>query len=175
MEWLAWPLALTALGLLLLVAELWIPSGGLIGAAAGGCLLYSLWLAFEVSRTVGMAFLAGELGLAPVVGAAALYVWPKTPIARRLRLPAPAEDEVENAHGSGRLDHLIGRRGRVETPLRPTGTVLIDGLKLEAVSEHALIPAGRPVVAVRAQAGRVVVRECESSEHPDEMGTPPGA
>ncbi len=158
MSTLAWPLLLLAFGLLLLIAEVFIPSGGLIGLLAVCCLILSLWQAFSQSTALGVRFLAADFLLMPVVLALAVYLWPKTPLAKRAFLRPPAPEEIDVAHSSQRLDHLIGQFGRALTPLRPSGLVDFDGRRLDALSEDGLIPSGALVRAVRVRGGQLIVR-----------------
>lgn len=158
MSTLAWPLLLLAFGLLLLIAEVFIPSGGLIGLLAICCLILSLWQAFRQSTTTGLWFLVADFLLMPLALAAAMYLWPRTPLAKRVFLRPPAPEEIEVAHSSHRLDHLIGQFGRALTPLRPSGMVDFDGRRLDGLSEEGLIPSGSLVQAVRVRSGQLVVR-----------------
>lgn len=158
MSTLAWPLLILALGLILLIAEIFIPSGGLIGLLAVCCIAISLWQAFHQSYDLGIKFLLADLLLAPLALTAAVYIWPKTPFARRVFLRPPDAEEIEVSHSAQRLDHLIGQYGRALTTLRPSGTVDFDGRRLDGLSEGSLIPAGALVQAVRVRAGQIVVR-----------------
>ncbi len=155
---LGWPLLFLVVALCLLIAEVFIPSGGLIGAAAAFCLGYSLWLAFRHSYASGMRFLAADVFLLPMALMLAMYLWPKTPLAKRVFLKPPGPEEIEVSHAAERLDHLIGQIGRVLTPLRPSGRVDFDGRPLDAVSEGGLIDSGTLVRAIRVRSGRLVVR-----------------
>jgi membrane-bound ClpP family serine protease len=158
MSELVWPLVILAVGLLLLVAEVFIPSGGAFGILSVGCLAYSLWLAFRQSTELGVKFLAADLVVIPAAGGFALYLWPKTKFAKRIFLRPPDPDEIAVSHPAERLDHLIGELGRAVTPLRPSGLVDFDGRRLEGLSEYGLIAAGSPIRAVRVRSGRLIVR-----------------
>ena len=48
-----WPIACLAAGLLLLIVEVFVPSGGLIGFLSLGLLVVSLWLGFARSTATG--------------------------------------------------------------------------------------------------------------------------
>ncbi len=165
MSYLTWPLLLLAIGLILLMTEAFIPSGGLIGMLAIGCLIVSLYQAFSIPEdpSIGWKFLAAEVLLIPAAAAVAIYLWPKTPLAKRIFLPPPAPEDVDTAHSRVRLDHLLGEFGRALTPLRPTGNVDFDGRRLEARAEEGLIAAGSLVRAVRVQSGVLVVRKAEDN------------
>ena len=159
MSTLAWPILLLAAGLILLIAEVFIPSGGLLGLLALSCLGVSLWQAFRVSTHLGLTFLLADFILMPIAGAVALYLWPKTPIAKRLMLHPPVPEEFGASSSVRRIDHLVGQFGRALTPLRPSGLVDFDGRRLDGLSEEGLIPSGALVRAVRVRGGQLVVRE----------------
>lgn len=158
MSTLAWPLLLLALALVLLVAEVFVPSGGMIGVAALVALGVSLWQAFSQSRELGYGFLAADFVLLPLTFALGMYLWPKTPLARRVFLKPPGPEDFEVSHAPRRLDHLIGQIGRSLTTLRPSGLVDFDGRRLDGLSEDGLIPSGTLVQAVRVRSGQIIVR-----------------
>jgi membrane-bound ClpP family serine protease len=159
MSTLVWPLLLLAFALALLVAEVFVPSGGLIGLLGLSCLVVSLWQAFRHSSGLGLALLAADFVLLPIALSLALYLWPKTPLAKRVFLKPPGPEEIEASDPSQRLDHLIGQFGRALTPLRPSGVVDFEGRRLDGLSEAGLIPAGALVKAVRVRSGQVIVRD----------------
>ncbi|WP_422926875.1 NfeD family protein [Singulisphaera sp. PoT] len=158
MSTLAWPLLLLAFGYLLLIAEVFIPSGGTIGVLAVCCLGLSLWQAFQQSTSLGIKFLLADCVLMPVALGAAIYFWPRTPFAKLVTLRPPSPDEIEHSHSPQRIDHLVGQSGRSLTPLRPSGLVNFDGRRLDGLAEEGLIPAGALIKAVRVRGGQLVVR-----------------
>src|SRR4051794_16824429 len=121
MSTLAWPLLLLAFGLLLLIAEVFIPSGGLIGFLALCCLGLSLWRAFGQSVDLGLKFLLADCLLLPLAMALAIHLWPRTPLARRVFLARPTPEEFEISHSSQRLHHPGGELGGGVAPLPPSG------------------------------------------------------
>ncbi|HEV3122297.1 MAG TPA: NfeD family protein [Isosphaeraceae bacterium] len=169
MNALVWPFLFLTVGLLLLTAEVFIPSGGLIGILAISCLVLSVWKAFVYSTTMGLYFLLGLLILMPLALMLAAHLWPRTPLAKRILLRPPAPEEVDPSQIGNRLDHLVGQFGRALTPLRPSGMVDFDGRRLDGLSEEGLIPSGALVRAVQVRSGQLVVREARdptSSEVP---------
>ncbi len=154
-----WPILCLLAGLTLLVVEVFIPSGGLIGFLAVGFLGVGVWKAFAISATAGLLALLGLVLMLPVVFSIAIYLMPRTPLGRWMFLRPPAPDEVEPERPAGsRLDHLIGQFGRAITPLRPSGVVDFDGRRLDGLAEEGLIPSGTLVRAVHIRGGSLVVR-----------------
>ncbi len=163
MSYLMWPLLLLGIGLALLLVEVFIPSGGLIALLAIGCLLLSLYQAFQAPSAPDLwwKLLIAELLLIPAALSYAVYLWPRTPFARRIFLKPPEPEEVDTAHERQRLDHLIGQFGRALTPLRPSGAVDFEGRRMDAMAEEGLIASGSLVRAVRIQSGVLVVRKAD--------------
>jgi membrane-bound ClpP family serine protease len=153
-----WPALCLGLGLLLLMAEVFIPSGGLIGLLAIALLVLSLGLSFSHSTAMGLRFLAAFCVLVPLTLAVTIQVWPRTPLAKRLSLRPPEPADVGPDDRGPRLEHLVGQFGRALTPLRPSGAVDFDGRRLDGLSEEGMIPAGAVVRAVQVRGAQVVVR-----------------
>jgi membrane-bound ClpP family serine protease len=154
---LTWPIVCIAVALVLMIVEVFIPSGGLIGLLAIGLLIVGVWKAFLISPATGMKTLLALLVLVPATVALAFHLWPRTPLGRQALLKAPAPEEIQ-PDWDQRLDLLVGQFGRAVTPLRPSGLVDFDGRHLDGLSEQGLIPAGSLVRAVRARGGQLIVR-----------------
>ena len=65
------------------------------------------------------------------------------------------EGYVSNAN---RIE-LIGKQGKSITPLRPSGTVVLDGERLDVVTEGNYVDGGKTVEVVKVEGSRIVVRE----------------
>ena len=151
-------IGLFVLGLALLLLELFVVAGfGVVGLTGVGAILASLFLSFadapSALRALGVAAAASAVGglvlwrLGRRVGA-----WRGLILAERLSSGAGDAPEVA-------AEKYRGKRGRSLTPLRPSGTVMIDGERVDAVSEGGYIGLGREVVVIRVDGPRVVVRE----------------
>jgi len=154
-----WPSLCLAVGLVLLVAEVFIPSGGLIGLLAFGLIGVSLWQAYQVGLLV--YFLSILAALLPLTIMFAVYLWPRTPMAKWVFLAPPTPEDVEPEARAHPLDHLMGQYGRALTPLRPSGMVDFDGRRLDGMAEEGLIAAGSLVKAVAIRGGQLIVRPAE--------------
>jgi membrane-bound ClpP family serine protease len=157
---LVWVLLLVAVGLALVLLEVFVPSGGVLGLLAVLALGAGIVTAFvEQGALVGMGVLAGTLGAVPVVLMLAFRWFPSTPLGRRVLPPPPSADDVlPDIALRQRLRGFVGRRGRAASDLMPWGGVEIDGEPLEAVSEGGPIAAGAPVEVVAVQSRALVVR-----------------
>jgi membrane-bound serine protease (ClpP class) len=57
---------------------------------------------------------------------------------------------------------LVDQSGKTLTPLRPSGTALIDGQRHDVVSEGAFIEAGQPIKVIAVEGLRIVVRPVQA-------------
>ena len=173
MSMLLWPLLALAIGLLLLAAEVVLPTSGLLFFPALAFLTLGLISAFAVSPALGWWILAADGILVPSTLVGSIYLLSRTSLRPdRATLRPPEDSDLDVAHAGRGLAELVGRRGRASTPLRPSGKVDFDGRRLDGVSEGGLIAAGSPILAVGVRSGRVVVRDAE--EGPADAPRPAG-
>ena len=155
---LLWVVTLLLLGLGVMVLEVFVPSGGILGFVSIAALIAAVATAFvEQGPTAGMAASAVVVLAVPVVLSLAFRWFPETPLGRRVLPPAPEAADV--------LPHpereLVGHPGRTVSELLPWGCVEIDGETVEAMSEGGPIDAGAAIEAVGVQGTALVVRPAE--------------
>lgn len=165
MNALLWVSILLAAGLAVMVLEVFVPSGGVLGFLSIVAICAAIVTAFvEAGAAVGLAVLAVTFMAVPTVLALAFRWFPETPLGRRVLPPPPApEDVVPNAERRRQLRGLVGRTGRVTAELLPWGTVEIDGVSCQALTEGGSIPVAAAVEVVGVQAGGLVVRQKASA------------
>jgi membrane-bound ClpP family serine protease len=185
MQTLIWVASLLLLGLAIMVLEVFVPSGGVLGFLSLVAIGAAIVMAFmEQGAGFGMAVLAVAFAAVPAVLAVAFRWFPDTPLGRRVLPPPPApEDVIPAADRRRRLRELVGRVGRVVSELVPWGAVTVGDGQFEAVSETGPVAAGTEVEVVGVQGGALVVRVAaraveaeplrpEAAEKPDSPGLP---
>jgi membrane-bound serine protease (ClpP class) len=162
--WLIWALVLFAAGLIITLAEVILPSGGVLALTAIGCLLGSLACAYQLSGWAAVALLLIEGFCVPVVIILAFKVLPKTSVGKNLMLEPPPDESqskpstamqppwTENEYAA-----LLRKEGVVVAPLRPSGTAEIDGKRFSVISDGQLIPQGSRVRVILVEGNRIVV------------------
>jgi membrane-bound ClpP family serine protease len=158
-----WPSLFLVLGLLLLIVEVFIPSGGLIGICSLACLLLCLWYAFSQSLVMGAMFMLVDLVALPLTAMGAFSLWSRTPLGRKFFLRPPAPEEIEVSHTDHHLEHLVDQVGRALTPLRPCGHIDIEGRRIDGLAEEGFLPAGCLVRVLRVRSGQLIVRGLEDT------------
>jgi membrane-bound ClpP family serine protease len=144
-------LLLLAIGAVLIVAELLLPSHGMLGIGATAAILGAVYVCSRQSIWAGLALLVALAIATPFVWTAFLKIWPKTPVGRRVILPP-----IEATHPP--LAVRIGQSGVTVSELRPMGTCEFEGVRLEAISEHGLVAPGTAVKVVALVNNRPTVR-----------------
>ena len=147
---------LLAIALIFFFLEVFIPSGGLLGVLAGGSLIAGIVMLFTVDTTLGLVSLIASLIAVPALLAFGLKVMPDTIIGRLLTLKGPPPREIGGAEPGDVV--AIDAKGEAITDLRPIGTCLIDGKRLDCMAEAGVIEAGQPVRVVLADGMQIKVR-----------------
>ena len=155
-------------GIGILTAEVFIPSGGLLGVVTFVTLMFSLLCAYRAWGTshpgVFWAFCGVLMLLVPVALGTAFYVLPRTAFGKRVLLEAPTSEQLTPfSKETDRLTKLIGRFGKTVTPLVPGGMVLLDGERLHVFSEGMIVESGLSVEILEVRGSRLLVRTGEPS------------
>lgn len=163
---------LLIVALAVLMSEIFVPSGGLLGMITFFTLAISVLFAYRawgVSHpNIFAAFCVILLMLVPTVIAFGFYILPSTPFGKRVLLEAPETESVtpfskEWSHLEGR----IGQYGVAVTPLHPGGFVKVDGERIPAISDGLSIEPGTSIKVIAASGGSLLVRP----ETPPELPT----
>lgn len=147
-------------GLLVLTAEIFIPSHGLLTVVGVGFLIAAIVRTFMTAgQTAGIIAILASMVVLPTIMLLAIKFWPKTPIGRRIAPPNPIVRPTDTSIPIAELSSLLGHSGRCVSPLRPVGICEFDGHRVSCVSEMGMIDAGREVRAVGLSGANLVVEE----------------
>lgn len=147
---------LLIVGIILIVAEFFVP-GGIAGIIGGVAILFSLLLAGANIVHMGYSILVALL--IAVIGMVVLmkFFGKKLHMLNKLVLKDATTTEEGYVSNVNRLE-LIGKKGVTLTPLRPAGVVLIDGERIDAVSDGSYIDVKQQVEIFKVEGSRIVVR-----------------
>jgi len=158
---LSWALLLMLIGCGLVVMEIFIPSGGILGFLSGVCIIGSIVMAFRRDMTTGIGFIVITLVAVPTAIGLAFKYWPLTPMGKAFLGELPDAEELKP---SDPRRELVGRVGTAKSKMLPSGSVSIDGQLVDAVSQGSAIENGQAVVVVEVRGNRVVVRPADETE-----------
>lgn len=159
--------SMLVVGLALIVAELFIPSGGVISLLSAICIgvaIYSVHDAWWEQYPLRFWwFVASILGLIPVTVGGALFLLARTRLGNRVLLEAPKlEDVTPYIHEAEERKLLIGKQGKTLTLMAPGGLVIVDGQRWHAETEGQMLDPEQPVEVIAIKGNRVVVRPYEA-------------
>ena len=155
MEPLVWAILLLLLGFGMILLDVFIPSGAVLSILGLVAIVAAIVVGFSSDLLLGTALLVTSTILLPLIAMLAIRFWPQTPIGRWILLhPARPNGQPED----DALKNLIGKRGRSKTKMLPSGAIVIDGRRYDAVSCGMPIDAGQPVQVVALRMRRLVVR-----------------
>ena len=156
---LALAVALLVLGLLLFVAEVLIPSLGLLAVLATGSFVASIWFAFKAGWLVGLAFVVVPLVLVPLlVYIGFKYLLPHSFAGPQIILSQVVSEQGESSGTDRSLKRFLGAEGVTRSYLRPAGVADIAGERVDVVTEGGLVTRGTRVRVIDVEGNRVVVR-----------------
>jgi len=156
-------ISLVVAGILLVLCEVFIP-GGVIGILGGVLLAIGIIGGFVHEAhgpELGMWLLFGSL----VGGLAGLWAWikffPRSPMGKRLILQRDAK--TWHGYDEGQSD-LLDCEGTAHTPLRPAGTAVIGGKRIDVVTRGEMIDRRSRIRVIEVSGNRVVVEKIEEEE-----------
>lgn len=151
------------LALLGLAGILWelhvVPGHGAPGVLGGGVLLLSILLAFGTpSIFIALQSLASAIVVTILLFYLATRIFPENAwIAKLTFAGAQGADYVTSSDYS----QFAGRSGVAACYLRPAGVALIDGHRVDVLTQGEFIPEGTPIRVTRVEGARIFVEPIE--------------
>lgn len=145
----------------LIVAEVFVPSGGLISIGALACIIGGIAIFFIHSTTAGWVGVIIAVVMIPTILIIAYRIFPRTRFGRSVTLTPPQREAGDAIADTENLKELLGAVGLVFTPLRPVGMCDFSGQRVECVAESGYVGKGKKVKVVRVQSTQLTVREVE--------------
>ncbi len=163
LESLTIPVVLQIAGIIIVIAEIFIPSGGLLAVIALSLFGYSLYIVFvKISFFAGMCFSIADIIIVPVVIIYGLKALSNSSLA--LKKTLSSKDGV--CSQSPELEQYIKKKGVALTDLRPAGVVSIDGRRVDVVSFGEYIEKDTMIYVYNVTGNQVIVRpDLQKSEN----------
>lgn len=157
------PLILCAVvGLILMIVEAFIPGFGVAGISGIVLEVIAVCLTWRTHGTA--AALWFTLGLL-VVLVGTVFLSYRSALHGRLSKSSLILQTREKGTKAvtAALQNRVGQRGVAATPLRPAGTVALEGERLSAASEGDFIEKGTPVEVTGTRGDHLIVRSLSGS------------
>ena len=159
-----WAFLLLAIGLFVVVLELFLPSAGILGVCAGALILSSLVLGFMDGLKSGALILLIAVIALPSLLGAMVKIWPHTPLGKLILLKdLKPNDVLPNRTRHEQLANLEGQLGVAKTKMLPSGIVVINGEKYDAISEGFAIEIDDPIKVTSVRENRIYVQPYDAT------------
>lgn len=143
---------LLVIGFVLLLSEMIIP-GMVVGIIGTICLIAGVVLAYQRGGVTTGNYVLSGVSLAMIVG---VILWVK--FFPDSRLARPFISRSTSGKIGAEKPELLHHEGVAQSNLRPSGTALIDGRKIDVITAGEMIPRGAKIQVVATEGLRVVVR-----------------
>ncbi|MCK4658204.1 MAG: hypothetical protein KAV82_01665 [Phycisphaerae bacterium] len=148
---------LYAIALVVLLAEIFIPSHGILTVAGLGFLVAAVVKTFGISTSAGVGATLACIVLLPTAVVIAVKLWPHTPMGRLISPDNPVVTSKDVGVDVDTLRSMIGCVGRSVSPLRPSGICDFDGRRFPCVAEMGMIGRGVEVHVVGVKGSNLAV------------------
>ena len=152
-------LVLSLLGLALLIAELFMPGFGISGICGVLCLISVCVIQFLSNKPLVAILVTAVLGVILIAAVVLFMVSMKKGLL--FRSPIVLKDKIEAEAvqpSSGSLEHLIGKTGTAQTPLRPSGIAEIEGKRYSVETQATFLPKGSSITVLSVDGTKITVK-----------------
>ena len=147
-------MGLGLLGLVLIYLEFFMP-GGILGVLGGIAFIASTVL-FVLAAEMWYSALFIAVMIVLLILTIRLALW------KIKQKPEMFARDEQSGYVASRFDQaLIGKDGEALTNLRPSGHVILEGNRYQAVSESGYIKKGEAVKIIRGEGARLICRKVE--------------
>ena len=148
------PALLHVIGIMVIIAEIFIPSLGVLAVIALALLSYSLYIVFtSISTTAGIVFTGLDIIIVPLIVVLGIKILAKSPLALKREL-SKQNGVVSQKE---KLETYINMKGIAVTDLRPAGMAQINSQRVDVVTDGDYIEADTPVIVTGVAGNRIVV------------------
>lgn len=150
------PIILQLVGILVIIAEFILPSGGILSILAAALFGYSLYLVFaHISVATGLAFIIADLILVPMLIYVGIKFLAKSPVTLRTRLSR--KDGVTSQ--AEEMNDYMDAQGQAVTDLRPSGVAVIDNTRLDVVTRGEYIEKQTEIIVIAVRGNQIIVKQ----------------
>ncbi|WP_339250631.1 nodulation protein NfeD [Sporosarcina sp. FSL W8-0480] len=152
-------LILFGIGVILIILEIFLP-GGIAGTLGAIAVVVSIILAggnpMYMAYSVLVAIAVAVIGMVIIMK----FFGKRLHLLNKMVLMDATDTESGYVSNVNRTE-LLGKKAKTITPLRPAGTIDLDGERIDVVSQGSYIDKGKHVIIVKVEGSRIVVRESE--------------
>lgn len=146
---------LITLGFILFLIELFTPGFGLAGIGGLMLIILGSYVAYTKLNLV-WGIICSMGSLLGIIGFFKVFV--RTGVWKRMRLDT-TEDKKNGFQIKTSSEGLLDKEGKTISPLRPGGTAIIEGKRVDVSTEGLYIDTNRNVQVIKIEGNKIIVRE----------------
>lgn len=140
---------LILIGIMLLIAEIFIPSFGVTGVLGIISILVGVILTSDT-------FIGGLILFTIILVVAIVLMLIAYRILAAVKSPFILKESLNVDKDD--LTFFVGKQGTAITPLRPSGTAELDGVRIDVITRGDFIEKGSPIIVETVLGKKIVVR-----------------
>ena len=157
---LTFPIALQLIGIGVIIAEIILPSGGILSILAILVFGYSLNLVFtHFSTNIAVLFVTVDLITIPILIYMGFKLLARSPVTLRTTLSREKGVSSQDSLLAG----LVGKSGVATSTLRPSGIAEIQERRIDVVTRGEYLEKGTRVIVQKVTGNQVIVQELTDS------------
>jgi membrane-bound ClpP family serine protease len=150
------PLILQLAGAAVIIAEIVLPSGGILTVLAVGLFGFSLYRVFSsVSAAAGIIFIIADIIIIPVIIYFGLKLLAKSPVT----LSSTLSGKLGVTSQSPELEKYLGMEGIALTDLRPSGIARINDQRVDVITRGDYIEKSSSIIVQSVTGNQIIVRK----------------
>jgi len=150
------PVFLQLVGILVIIAEIIIPSGGILSILATGLFGYSLYLVFtNISASAGMVFVLADFFIVPILVYFGIKFLAKSPVTLLTKLSKEDGVTVQSPD----QNDFLGSLGLAITDLRPSGVARIKDERLDVVTRGEYLENQTEIIVIAIRGNQIIVKQ----------------
>lgn len=142
---------LIIMGIILLVAEIFIPSFGVTGTI--GIISILAGVIFTSDTFVG-----GLLLFVVILLVAIILMFIAYKVLSSVKSPLILTESLNEEKPNEKLAFFVGKEGTAITPLRPSGTLEFEGVRLDVITRGEFVEKGSIVIIEEIQGKKIIVK-----------------
>ncbi len=153
---LIFPAMLQMAGIVVIIAEIILPSGGILSLLAVSVFGYSLYYVFTtISFEAGILFTIADMVIIPVFVIYGIKLLAKSPVTLKTELSSES-GVVSQAKN---LEEYLNEPGTALTDLRPAGIAYIKNKRMDVVTEGEYLEKGEHIIVASVTGNQIIVRK----------------
>jgi len=144
-------------GMILMGAEIYVP-GAVLGIIGGIALFAAVITGFVAFGPLGGAYALAGIVVGTIV---MVIIWMKYFPGSRIGRKIIVEQSLSASKAAEDYSSLIGKEGETSSELRPAGFAMINGKRIDVVTQGEMISKGEKIKVIKIDGSRVVVQLME--------------